>query len=122
VAASIISGLGILPLFFGMTFKPTFGVSAKDSREKTSLSSLLDNPAMRIAMYASLTVSSTVDVLVVFLPVFGRDKGFSSGAIGIILALRATASMLSRVNLGRLTKIIGYYRLLAGSRHNFLGQ
>jgi MFS family permease len=115
VAASIIAALGILPLFFGMSFKPTFDVTAKDSRQATSLGSLLENPGMRVAMYASLTVSSTVDVLVVFLPVFGRDKGFSSGAIGIILALRATASMLSRVNLGKLTEIFGYHRLLGGS-------
>jgi MFS family permease len=70
---------------------------------------------MAVAMYASLAVSSTVDVLVVFLPLFGKEKGFSSGAIGIILALRAAASMLSRVNLGKLTEWIGYYRLLMGS-------
>jgi len=60
-------------------------------------------------------VSSTVDVLVVFLPVFGKEKGFSSGAIGIILATRAAASMLSRVNLGKLTGWVGYFRLLIGS-------
>jgi MFS family permease len=95
--------------------KPTIGQSAKNSREGTSLHRLLSNPGMLVAMYASLAVSSTVDVLVVFLPVFGKERGFSSGAIGIILATRAASSMLSRVNLGKLTAAIGYFRLLIGS-------
>jgi MFS family permease len=54
-------------------------------------------------------------VLVVFLPVFGKERGFSSGAIGVILAVRAASSMLSRVNLGKLTSTVGYFRLLVGS-------
>ena len=114
-AAAIIAALGLIPLTLRMPMGPTFDVSAKNSRESASLRRLLTNPGMAVAMYASLAVSSTVDVLVVFLPLFGKEKGFSSGAIGIILALRAAASMLSRVNLGKLTEWIGYYRLLLGS-------
>jgi MFS family permease len=114
-AASLIAVVGLIPLFIGMPMKPTFDVSAKKSRESASLKRLLSSADMRIAMYASLTVSSTVDVLVVFLPVFGKEKVFSSGSIGIILALRAGASMLSRVNLGYMTKVLGYHNLLIGS-------
>ncbi len=114
-AASIIALLGLIPLFFGMPMKPTIDISAKDSRESASVLRLLKNPGMLVAMYASLAVSSTVDVLVVFLPVFGKEKGFSSGSIGIVLAIRAAASMLSRVNLGKMTEVIGYFRLLIGS-------
>ena len=114
-AASIIALLGLIPLFFGMPMKPTIGVTAKVSRESASVTRLLKNPGMLVAMYASLAVSSTVDVLVVFLPVFGKEKGFSSGSIGVILAIRAAASMLSRINLGKMTEVIGYFRLLIGS-------
>lgn len=115
IASAVIALLGLIPLFFGMPMKPTINVTAKSSRENTSLRRLLGNPGMLVAMYASLAVSSTVDVLVVFLPVFGKEKGFSSGAIGIILALRAAASMLSRIKLGKLTTSIGYFKLLIGS-------
>ena len=114
-ASAAIALLGLIPLFFGMPMKPTFSVTAKSSRENASVKRLLSNPGMLVAMYASLAVSSTVDVLVVFLPVFGKEKGFSSGAIGVILALRAAASMLSRIKLGKLTEKIGYFRLLIGS-------
>jgi MFS family permease len=114
-ASAAIALLGLIPLFFGMPMKPTLRVTAKASRENASVKRLLSNPGMLVAMYASLAVSSTVDVLVVFLPVFGKEKGFSSGAIGVILALRAAASMLSRIKLGKLTEKIGYFRLLIGS-------
>jgi len=114
-ASGIIAAIGLIPLLFKMPMAPTFDVTAKDSRESASLRRLLTNPGMIVAMFASLAVSSTVDVLVVFLPVFGKERGFSSGAIGIILATRAGASMLSRVKLGKLTAGVGYYRLLIGS-------
>ena len=114
-ASAIIAAIGLIPLVVSMPMRPTFDVTAKNSRESASLRRLLTNPGMMVAMYASLAVSSTVDVLVVFLPVFGKEKGFSSGAIGIILATRAAASMLSRVNLGKLTGWVGYFRLLIGS-------
>jgi MFS family permease len=114
-ASALIAVIGVIPLFIKMPLRPTFDVSAKTSRENSSISRLLDNPGMKTAMFASLAVSSTVDVLVVFLPLFGKAKGYSSGAIGIILALRAASSMLSRVNLGRLTEKIGYFPLLIGS-------
>ena len=115
LASAGIAALGLLPLIKRMPMSPTVGHSAKSLSESNSLGRLLSNPEMRIAMFASLAVSSTVDVLVVFLPVFGKERGFSSGAIGAILALRAATSMLSRVNLGRMTRLIGYSRLLVGS-------
>ena len=115
LASAVIALLGLIPLFFGMPMKPTFTVSAKSSRENTSLHRLLTNPGMLVAMYASLAVSSSIDVMVVFLPIFGKERGFSSGAIGVILALRAAASMFSRVKLGNLTEKIGFFRLLLGS-------
>ncbi len=114
-AAAAIAAIGVIPLLWKMPMKPTFDVSAKSSRESISLKNLLTNPGMLVAMFTSLAVSSTVDVLVVFLPLFGKEKGYSSGAIGVILALRATTSMLSRFNLGAMTRIIGYSRLLIGS-------
>ena len=115
VASSVLAVIGLIPLLFGAPMKPTVDTSAKNLRESSSLKKLLVRSDMRTAMYASLAVSSTVDVLVVFLPVFGKEKSFSSGAIGIILAIRAASSMLSRVNLGFLARKIGYFRLLIGS-------
>lgn len=115
LAAAILGALGIIPLLRKFPMGPTVGVSAKESREQVSFSSVLQNPGMKLAMFTSLAISSSVDVLVVFLPVFGKERGFSSSSIGIVLAIRALTSMASRVYLGKMTEVIGFWRLLLGS-------
>ena len=115
LAAAILAAVGIIPMFFGTPMKPTVGVSAKNSRKETTFNSLMKNPGMFVAMFTSLAVSSSVDVLVVFLPVFGKEKGFSSGAIGVVIAMRAGTSMISRFFLGPLTQHFGYKKLLVSS-------
>ncbi len=115
LAGAVLALFGMGIAFLGIPLAPTVGVSAEESRAAITLFALLANPGMKIAMFASLAISSSVDVLVVFLPVFGKERGFSSGAIGIVLALRAASSMLSRIGLGKMTERIGYSRLLISS-------
>lgn len=115
LAATILAAVAVVPLLRNFSFGPTVGVSAKESREQVSFGSVLNNPGMKLAMFTSLAISSSVDVLVVFLPVFGKERGFSSSSIGIVLAIRALASMASRVYLGKMTEAIGFWRLLLGS-------
>jgi MFS family permease len=50
--------------------------------------------------------------LVVFLPLFGTENNFSPYAIGIILAIRAGTTMISRFFLGRLSNRFSTYQLL----------
>jgi MFS family permease len=51
----------------------------------------------------------------VYLPALGAERGVAAGAIGALLALRAAASMTSRLFLGRLSAALGRRRLLVGS-------
>jgi MFS family permease len=115
LAASIISLLGTIPLFLKMPMRPSVENGKRNTRESTSLTKLLSNPGMFAAMFTSLTVSSTVDLLVVFLPVLGKEKGFTATSIGWILAIRAATSMISRFNLGKLSTVFGSNKLLYGS-------
>lgn len=115
LAGALLALLGMGISFLGIPLAPSVGVSAEESRAAITFTGLLANPGMKVAMFASLAISSSVDVLVVFLPVFGKERGFSAGAIGIVLALRAASSMLSRIGLGKMTERIGYARLLISS-------
>ena len=94
---------------------PTVDVSAKESKSQISLAQVLSNPGMKTAMFTSLAISSSVDVLVVFLPVFGKERGFSAGAIGVVLAIRAATSMVFRLFLAPMTAKFGFRRLLIAS-------
>lgn len=114
-AAAILAIIALVPIVGWFREKPTISMSARESRSGMSFGAIMANPGMKVAMFTSLAISSSIDVLTVFLPVFGRDKGFSSNAIALVLVTRAFASMTSRFLLGRLTKSIGFHRLLLSS-------
>lgn len=76
---------------------------------------ILRMPGMAPAMLASLTVLATMDILVVYLPALGEERGFTVATVGALLAVRAGASMASRLWLGRLVRAVGRERLMVGS-------
>jgi MFS family permease len=59
------------------------------------------------AIFVAGSSTAVVDVLLVFLPVLGRELGFGSSQIGILLAIRAIASMGVRVVLGKISAVLG---------------
>jgi MFS family permease len=73
---------------------------------------LLRIPGVMISILAGLMVLTAVELLIVYLPAFGAERGIDAGTIGALLSLRAVASLLSRVWLGQLVALAGR-RLLA---------
>lgn len=78
--------------------------------ERAQPSNALDGSAVRkvlaikgykSAIFVAGSSTAVVDVLLVFLPVLGRELGFGSSQIGILLAIRAVASMGVRMVLGK---------------------
>lgn len=76
---------------------------------------LLKKPGIFTAIFTSLAISSSGDILIVFLPLYGSEHQFSAFAIGVIITLRAGASMISRFFLGRLSKRFSTHRLITVS-------
>ena len=72
-------------------------------------------PGMPHAMIASLTVLTTIDLLTVYLPAYGEAHGLSVETVGLLLAVRAAASMASRLLMLQLIRWLGRKRLLFGS-------
>ena len=58
---------------------------------------------------------SAVDISLVYLPALGAERDVSAGTIGVLLAVRAGASMVSRLFLGRLVSVLGRPLLLTSS-------
>ena len=73
---------------------------------------VLRKPGMAAAMLVSLTVLSSIDVLVAYLPAYGEVAGLSVQAVGLLLAVRAGASLLSRLVMPQLIDRLGRQRLL----------
>jgi MFS family permease len=108
---------GALPLALGMRALDPGQAPAGTAPDgpRPSVLSILRTPGMGPAMLASLTVLSAMDILVVYLPAIGEERGITPATVGALLAVRAGASMASRFLLGRLIGWVGRDRLMIGS-------
>lgn len=73
---------------------------------------ILRKPGMATAMAVSLTVISAIDVLVAYLPAYGEETGLPVETVGLLLSVRAGASLVSRLFMTRLIDALGRKALL----------
>jgi MFS family permease len=76
---------------------------------------LLRLPGLVRALLISCIVLAAVDITLVYLPALGAERGLAAGLVGLLLTLRAVASMTSRMFLGRLVRLLGRRRLMIAS-------
>lgn len=103
--------IALVPVINWRREKPSVAAKSDQGTYSAALT-LMKKPGILAAIYVSLAISSVADVLVVFLPLFGTENNFSPYAIGIILAIRAATTMISRYFLGSLSEKFSTYQLL----------
>jgi nitrate/nitrite transporter NarK len=107
VFASILALLAIVPFFLFKGLSDLRSQEERDAAGSIKARDVIKRPGIKPAIWTSLAVASTNDVLVVILPLVGTELGISPVVIGAILSLRSAAAMISRFSLGRLTKRFG---------------
>jgi MFS family permease len=112
LAAAGFALIALLPTFYWQNQKIAVQQSVNESGTFTAAVSMLKQPGMGKAIYISLAISSAVDVLIVFLPLFGTENNFSPFSVGVILAIRAGTSMFSRIFLGAIAQRLGSHFLM----------
>jgi MFS family permease len=114
-ALAISVGMGVLGFVFAFlglhSVAHAHGLPARASRAKAR--ELLRTEGVVASLVSGVTVSTTADLLVAYLPVLGEEHGLSPAFIGTVLALRGGASLVSRVVLGPMLVWWGRRRLLA---------
>ena len=73
---------------------------------------ILRSPGVLGGMLVSLSLLTAVDVIVGYLPLLGERRGINAGTIGILLSLRAAASVTSRILIPPMLARLGRSRLL----------
>jgi MFS family permease len=68
-------------------------------------------PGIRAIFFVSVVSVAAQDLIVVYMPLLGSERGISVDSIGMLLAVRAAASMLSRFLFSRLNEAFGRGRL-----------
>jgi MFS family permease len=107
-----VAALSLLPF---LVFKGLKQAKSKEEREAAGSIKARDvmrRPGIKPAIWTSLAVASTNDVLVVILPLVGTEFGISPVIIGVILSLRSGSAMISRFFLGRSTARFGSARVM----------
>lgn len=112
IFAAILALCALFPFFL---FK---GVHERKSEKEREIAGsvrardVMRRPGIKPAVWTSLAVAATNDVLIVILPLVGTENGISPVVIGTILSIRSAAAMISRFSLGRLTSKYGSTRVM----------
>jgi len=113
--ALALSAVAMVPVISWRNQPPTVVGRREESGALRAAGKLLKKPGIFAAIFTSLAISSTADILVVFLPLYGNENQFSALSIGIIISIRAATSMASRFFLGRLSARFSTRQLITSS-------
>lgn len=86
--------------------------SRTEQGDRVPVHRILRTRGVPAGIFISLAVLSATDVLTAYLPVVGEDRGFAPGVIGVLLGLRAAATIACRLVLTPLVRLLGRRRLL----------
>lgn len=86
--------------------------SEQSGTTANAMGRVLGLPNMPQAMFASLAVLASVDILIVYLPAFAVATGIDIKVVGLLLATRAGAAMLSRMLISPLRTVFRRRQLL----------
>ena len=86
-----------------------------ESARPEGIGTVLRAPHMGKALWASAIVLTATDVLTVYLPAIGAERGWSVAFVSILLAVRAGLSFAVRVGITPLVRRIGRKPLLVGA-------
>lgn len=105
---AIAAGGAVLTVAFALLTRPS-GVrkSAAERGKPPPLRELLFIPGLTTIMLVSVVTVVAQDLIVVYLPLLGAERGMSVDAVGLLLTVRAVASMLSRLLFARLHAALG---------------
>jgi MFS family permease len=111
LVAAGIAGLATVLAALAERERPGAG-GEQEAQEPAGVRSILGTRGVTGAIFASVAVLSATDIFTAYLPVVGQHRGIGPSVIGALLALRAAASLASRVGIGRLVRRFGRPQLM----------
>ena len=108
------TAMAALLLTVGVGLRRGGGTRVRSAPQAGGVRDLLRVPGLPAAVVASLVAVSAVDVLAVYLPALGTERGLAASTVGLLLVLRALATMASRSLLAAAVARVGRSRLLMG--------
>lgn len=79
---------------------------------KVPVREVLAVSSFKSAIFVASASTAVLDVVLIFMPVLGREISLSVAEVGVLLAVRSVASMAVRLILGQLSNKLGLRRIL----------
>jgi MFS family permease len=90
------------------TLRPAPQPPARDARSPVvSIGTLVRLPGMLAMLTASVVTVTSLDLLVIYLPLIGAEQNVDASAIGLLLAARSVAALVARAFYARLLAVFG---------------
>ncbi|MFD7441092.1 MFS transporter [Streptomyces sp. NPDC059909] len=86
--------------------------AAAGARTKVPVHRILRTRGVPAGIFISLAVLSATDILTAYLPVIGEHRGIAPAVIGLLLSLRAAATIACRLVMTPMIRVIGRTALL----------
>jgi len=115
LAGAALAGCAIVFGLLSQRRRPAEPVVVMPEARSGSVALILGTPGVPAGIFASLAVLSAADVFTAYMPVIGDERGISPTAIGVLLAIRAGASIAGRVGIGGIVVRVGRLRLITMS-------
>ncbi|WP_432195844.1 MFS transporter [Streptomyces sp. bgisy027] len=91
---------------------PATANSRREQGERVPVQRILRARGVPAGIFISLAVLSATDILTAYLPVVGEQRGIAPALIGVLLSLRAAATIACRLVLTPLLRLLGRTLLL----------
>ena len=109
-------GIGLIAavafLAVALTLRPAPRSSARDSGAPVvAVGTLFHMPGMAAVLIASVVTVTSLDLLIVYLPLIGAERHVDASDIGMLLAIRSVAALVARAFYSRLIVMLGRQRL-----------
>jgi MFS family permease len=111
------AGVAALATVFAAVAERDRAASEPDETERlqASVRSILGTRGVAPAIFASIAVLSATDVFTAYLPVVGEQRHIGPAVVGVLLAMRAAASLASRIGISQLVRRFGRLRLMTAA-------
>jgi MFS family permease len=109
----------VLFVFAGAAVVPLARTSKADAAKmkdvtRGSVREVLEIPNFKSAIFVASAITAVIDVVLIFLPLLGRELGMTPTQVGVLLAIRSLSAMGVRLVLGQLTTKFGMKWVLNG--------
>jgi MFS family permease len=110
-------GLAFVGLFLAVTGTRQMELKGSESvtRPTETLRAIAGSSGLGQALITSIVMTTSIEMMVTYLPVLGTSRGIAPAVIGAVLGVRAVSGLASRVVMTRMLIRFGRSGLLAGA-------